>query len=285
MLKDSENLRTYEGAVAIITGGASGIGKALGQELAARGCEVVLADLQLEIAQDVAAQICEQGGKATAYALDVTDAEAVESLVKDTFERCQRLDYMFNNAGIALNGKFEDFELKHWRNTIDINLMGVVYGVRAAHKYMSKQGFGHIINTASFAGVFPWPTTIAYTASKHAIVGMSTALRAELADTGIQVSVLCPGTILTPMIEKGSSPERWVGTYSPEKLEAFFKSANGMAPDVFSKKALDNVAKNKSIIVIPAGYKMLWWINRTSPALAMGLSGKIYGAILKRISD
>lgn len=285
MLENSERLRTYEGAVAIVTGGASGIGRALGEELAARGCEVILADIELEMAKGVAAKICELGGKASAYTLDVTDADAVELLLKNTYERCQRLDYMFNNAGIALNGKFEDFELEHWRKTIDINLMGVVYGTRAAHRYMSKQGFGHIVNTASFAGVFPWPTAIAYTASKHAIVGMSTALRAELADTGIQVSVLCPGTILTPMIEKGSSPERWVGTYSREKLETFFKSANGMAPDVFSRKALDRIAKNKSVIVLPASYKMLWWINRISPTLAIGLSQKIYNAILKRISD
>jgi NAD(P)-dependent dehydrogenase (short-subunit alcohol dehydrogenase family) len=285
MLENFGRLRTYEGAVAIVTGGASGIGKALGEELAARGCEVVLADLQLEMAKEVAAKICEEGGKASAYALNVADADAVELLVKNTFERCQRLDYMFNNAGIALNGKFEDFELQHWRNTIDVNLMGVVYGTRAAHKFMSKQRFGHIINTASFAGIFPWPTTIAYTASKHAIVGMSTALRAELAVSGIQVSVLCPGTILTPMIEKGSSPERWVGTYSKEKLETFFKGASGMAPNVFSKKALDRIAKNKSIIVLPASYKMLWWINRVSPTLAMVLSQKIYSAILKRVSD
>lgn len=285
MFEKTEKLRAYEGAVAIITGGASGIGRALGVELAARGCEVVLADLQLELAKEAAEEICKEGGKATAYALDVTDAEAVELLVEKTFERCQRLDYMFNNAGIALNGKFEDFELKHWQNTIDINLMGVAYGVRAAQKVMSQQGFGHIINTASFAGVFPWPATIAYTTTKHAIVGMSTALRAELADTGVRVSVLCPGTILTPMIEKGASPERWVGTYSSEKLETFFKGARGMTPEAFSTKALDQIAKNKSIIVLPASYKILWWINRTSPTLAMGLSQKIYNAIFSRISD
>ena len=284
MLEDAGSLRTYEGAVAVITGGASGIGRSLGEELAARGCEVVLADLQLDVAKEVAAKICERGGKASAYTLDVTDSEAVELLLKYTFERCRRLDYMFNNAGIALNGKFEDFELQHWRKTIDINLMGVVYGTRAAHRYMSQQGFGHVINTASFAGVFPWPTTIAYTTSKHAIVGMSTALRAELADTGIQVSVLCPGTILTPMIEKGASPERWVGTYDREKLEIFFKGASGMAPDKFASKALDRIAQNKAVIVLPASYGMLWWINRVSPALAMALSRKIYGAILKRIA-
>jgi NAD(P)-dependent dehydrogenase (short-subunit alcohol dehydrogenase family) len=285
MSKKSGGLRTYEGGVAIITGGASGIGKALGEELALRGGEVVLADRQADMAEEVATAIRARGGKASAYALDVTDAASVELLLENTFERCGRVDYMFNNAGIALNGKFEYFELKHWRDTIDINLMGVVYGARAAHKYMSRQGFGHIVNTASFAGVFPWPTTIAYTASKHAIVGMSTAMRAELADAGIQVSVVCPGTILTPMIEKGASPERWVGTYSSEKLETFFKSANGMAPGIFARKALDRIAKNKAIIVLPTSYSMLWWINRVSPTLAIALSGKIYSAILKRISD
>lgn len=279
------SIRTYEGAVAIITGGASGIGKALGEELTTRGCEVVLADLQYEAAIEVANKIVARGGKATAAELDVADVDSCESVVRNTVERCGRLDYMFNNAGIALNGKFEDFELGHWQKTVDINLMGVIHGTRAAHRHMSTQGFGHIINTASFAGVFPWPTTIAYTTCKHAIVGMSTALRAESADMGIRISVLCPGTILTPMIEKGASPERWVGTYSTEKLEAFFQGASGMAPDVFARKALDRIAKNKAVIVLPAGYRLLWWINRVSPGMAIGLSQKIYGAILKRVSD
>ncbi len=278
-------LRTYEGAVAIVTGGASGIGKALGEELAKRGAEVVLADLQQEAAETVAEGIRANGGEATASLLDVTDADAVEALVRDTAERCGRLDYMFNNAGIAMNGKFRDFELEHWQRTVDINLMGVVHGTRAAQAQMDEQGFGHIVNTASFAGVFPWPTTIAYTTCKHAIVGLSTALRAELADTGVRVSVLCPGTILTPMIEQGASPERWVGTYSREKLEAFFGSASGMAPDDFARKALDSVAKNRAVIVLPASYSALWWINRLSSDLAIGLSGKIYGAIMKRVSD
>ena len=285
MTDNATSIRSYRDGVAVITGGASGIGRALGEELAARGCEVVLADLQLDKATDVAQQLVAAGGRATAAALDVTDAQAVETLVDDTVERCGRIDYMFNNAGIALNGKFRDFELSHWRRTIDINLMGVVYGVRAAHAHMERQGFGHIVNTASFAGVFPWPTTIAYTTSKHAIVGLSTALRAELAPTGVRVSVVCPGTIMTPMIEQGATPERWVGTYSKEKLEAFFKGANGMAPDLFARKALDKVADNRGVIVLPGGYRALWLINRLSPTLAMGLSQKIYEAIFKRIED
>lgn len=285
MYKSGRHLRTYRDAVAIVTGGASGIGRALGEELARRGCEVVLADVRREAAGEVAAKIREQGGRASAQALDVTDADAVDRVLHETLERCGRLDYMFNNAGIALNGRFEDFELSHWRKIVDINLMGVVHGTRAAHRHMSVQGFGHIVNTASFAGIFPWPTTAPYTASKHAIVGMSTALRAELADAGIRVSVLCPGTILTPMIEQGASPERWVGSYSQDKLERFFKSASGLAPDVFARKALDRVARNEAMIVLPASYRMLWLLNRTSPVMAIGLARQIFKAILKRISD
>lgn len=281
---DRNQLRTYTGGVAIITGGASGIGRALGEELSARGCEVVLADLNIDEATAVAEKLSAEGGKATADALDVSDAEAVASLVQNTRKRCGRLDYMFNNAGIALNGKFEDFEIAHWRKVIEINLMGVVHGAKSAERVMNQQGFGHIVNTASFAGLFPWPTTIPYTATKHAIVGLSMAMRAELADSGIRVSVLCPGTILTPMIENGASPERWVGTYSQEKLDNLFQNARGMAPDTFAKKSLDRVAKNDPMIVLPSGYKLLWNINRVSPPLAIRLSRQIRQAILKRVS-
>lgn len=281
----TDTLRTFEGAVAIVTGGASGIGKSLGEELATRGCEVVLADRDLAGAQAVASSIASAGGTATAAALDVTDADALESLVTSTAQRCGRLDYMFNNAGIALNGRFEDFGLEHWERIVSVNFMGVVHGTRAAQRCMAAQGFGHIINTASFAGVFPWPTTIPYTASKHAVVGLSTALRAELAGSGVHVSVLCPGTVMTPMIEKGASPERWVGEYSSDRLAAFFKDARGMAPEKFARAAVNAVARRRAVIVLPAAYKGLWWLNRLSPSLAIGLGSKIYGAILDRVSD
>lgn len=285
MADTGRQIRAYDGAVAIVTGGASGIGRALGEELAGRGCEVVLADVNQTGAAGVARTICARGGSARAAALNVTDAGAVDALVEETFQRCGRLDYLFNNAGIALNGKFEDFELSHWQRTVDINLMGVVHGSRAAQRVMAAQGFGHIVNTASFAGIFPWPTTIAYTTCKHAVVGMSTAMRAELAHLGIRVSVLCPGPILTPMIENGASPERWVGTYPTDKLEAFFGTARGMPADTFARKVLDRVAKNPSLIVLPTVYRVLWWINRVSPNLAIGLAGKIYDGIMKQVSD
>ncbi len=282
-MADNTQLRTYRDGVAVITGGASGIGRSLGKALAKRGCSVILADLQLEMGLAVASEIHSTGGKATAVKLDVTDNEAVETLLNGTFEKYGRIDYLFNNAGIAINGAFHDFTLADWRRCIDVNLLGVVHGLHSIYPIMAKQGFGHIINTASTAGLFPWPTTIAYTATKHAVVGLTTATRAELAHSGIQVSVLCPGTIKTPMIAHGTSGERWAGEYDQEKLEKFFESAGGMDPCDFAEKALDKVARNKAIIVLPRTYKILWWINRLTPSTAIAVASKISHAILDRI--
>ncbi|RKZ11948.1 SDR family NAD(P)-dependent oxidoreductase [bacterium] len=282
-MADNTQLRTYRDGVAVITGGASGIGRSLGKALAKRGCTVILADLQLEMALAVASEIHSTGGNATAVKLDVTDNEAVETLLKGTFEKYGRIDYLFNNAGIAINGAFHDFTLADWRRCIDVNLLGVVHGLHSIYPIMAKQGFGHIINTASTAGLFPWPTTIAYTATKHAVVGLTTATRAELAHSNINVSALCPGTIKTPMIAHDSSGERWAGEYDQEKLEKFFKSAGGMDPCAFAEAALDKVARNKAIIVLPRSYKILWWINRLMPAVAIALASKISQAILSRV--
>ena len=279
----SAQLRTYNNATAVITGGASGIGRSLGKALAQRGSTVVLADIQFEMAQTVAKEIESAGGSAPAAKLDVTDAQAVNTLLQDTLEEHGRVDYMFNNAGIAINGKFHDFAITDWQRCIDINLLGVVHGIYAAYPIMAQQGFGHIINTASTAGIFPWPTTIAYTATKHAIVGLTTALRAELAQSGITTSVLCPGAIQTAIIEDGTKSERWAGNYSEEKLKKFFEGVSGMDPDLFAEKALNQVAKNKPVIVIPARYKMLWWANRLSPSLGISIATQIYQAIFKKI--
>lgn len=282
-MRNVSQLRTFKNGTAIITGGASGIGRSLGKALASRGCTVILADIELGMAEETAKEIQRSGGRAAAVRLDVTDSEAVKTVVQEIFDTYGRLDYMFNNAGIAVNGRFSDFELADWKRCIDINLVGVVHGVRAAYAIMAKQGFGHIVNTASIAGLFPWPTTFAYAATKHAVVGMTTVLSAELAGSGIHASVLCPGTIQTPIMENVARRGRWVGACSEEKLNKFFDEAGGMDPDVFAEKALRQIAKKKPVIAIPLGYKIYWWINRLSPSLGISVSNQIYQIILKRI--
>src|SRR5213593_2879910 len=135
-------IRSYDGAVALITGGASGIGAALSRQLAGRGATVVVADRQVELARATAGALRRPG---EAHELDVRDAAAFDWLLEDLFARHGRLDYLFNNAGTGVGGEAKDFTLDDWRYVVEVNLMGVIHGVRAAYPRMIRQGFGHIV--------------------------------------------------------------------------------------------------------------------------------------------
>jgi NAD(P)-dependent dehydrogenase (short-subunit alcohol dehydrogenase family) len=149
-MNTNNRLRVFEGATAIITGGASGIGKAIAMELSRHGCEVVLADVQYELAQEVASHIQSSGGKASAKKIDVRDFYAVKELVEMTVQRTGRLDYLFNNAGAGILGEVSNYSIEDWNLIIDINLRGQINGIQAAYPIMLKQKFGQIVNTSSF---------------------------------------------------------------------------------------------------------------------------------------
>jgi NAD(P)-dependent dehydrogenase (short-subunit alcohol dehydrogenase family) len=260
-MESKKAIRIFNDATAIVTGGASGIGRALAEELAKRGCEVVLADMQIEMAQDVAAQIQASGGR----------AKALERLVRETVESSGRLDYIFNNAGIAIGGTTNHYSIEDWNKIIDINLRGVVNGIQAAYFIMIEQGFGHIVNTASMAGLMPSPVSVAYAATKHAIVGLSLSLRVEAAEMGIRVSVICPGVIRTPILEGGKYGKINMNIPS-EKLRDMWEEFKPMSPDIFAQKVVNAIAKNKAIIVVPSLWKLIWWLNRLSPTLGMAFA-------------
>jgi NAD(P)-dependent dehydrogenase (short-subunit alcohol dehydrogenase family) len=189
------------GNVAIITGGAGGIGKALAEEMAERGCYLVLADVNAELLQQTAAELRATGAQLDAKTVDVRDAAQVQALVGDAFEELGRIDYLFNNAGVNLCAELRDTTLEDWNLLIDVNLRGVVHGVHAAYPIMCRQGFGHIVNTASAAGLVPAAAEGAYAATKHAVVGLSMALRVEAEAFGVKVSVVCPGLVNTPILD------------------------------------------------------------------------------------
>jgi NAD(P)-dependent dehydrogenase (short-subunit alcohol dehydrogenase family) len=265
------SLRTFEGAVAVVTGGASGIGRALGEALARRGARVVLADLQLDLAQDVAAHIRETGGHATAAPLDVTDFAATNRLVQDTFRAEGRLDYVFNNAGIGIQGEASLYELEDWYRVLDVNLRGVVHGVQAAYPIMLRQGFGHIVNTASLAGLVPAPLVVGYTTTKHAVVGLSLALRIEAAAAGVRVSVLCPGVVRTPALIDGGRYGKLLLPIPRDAQQEIWERQGPMPPERFAEKALRAVARNRAIIVIPFWWRIIWWLYRLAPSLGLRL--------------
>jgi NAD(P)-dependent dehydrogenase (short-subunit alcohol dehydrogenase family) len=273
-MTQENRLRTFDRAVAIVTGGASGIGRAFGEALARRGASVVLADLQAELAEEVATGIRGGGGRAAAAELNVADFAATERLVRQTAELHGRLDYLFNNAGTGVLGEVRYYDITDWDRVFDVNLRGVVNGVQAAYPIMLRQGYGHIVNTASSAGLWPSPTIVSYCAAKYAVVGLSTSLRIEAAAAGVRVSVLCPGVIRTPILERGGKYGKVLQPLPSEFMRQNFERMRPMPPDRFAAAALRAVARNQAIIVIPSWWKLLWWLNRLSPSSVLYI-GKV----------
>ena len=146
-------MKQFKDKTAIVTGGAAGIGRGLCEELARAGAVVVIADIDEEGAQKAAQEIRSSGGRAIGKRLDVTRDEEIEKVVDETIEEYGRLDYMFNNAGIAVGGGVHEHSLDDWNHQLDVNVRGVVHGVQAAYPVFREQGFGHLVNTASMAGL------------------------------------------------------------------------------------------------------------------------------------
>jgi len=268
-------LRSYQGGVAIITGGASGIGRALAEALSAQGATLVLADLQIGLAEEVADEIRKTGGDATAREVDVTDFAAMEALVQSTLSNHGRLDYFFNNAGIGIGGEVRLYRIDDWYRVLDVNLRGVVNGIQAAYPVMVGQGYGHIVNTASMAGLMPSPGTVSYAATKHAVVGLSMSLRIEAEEYGVRVSVVCPGVIDTPILTGGRYGKMLV-PIQPEVQRALWQQLRPMPADRFARKVLAAVAKNKPVIIVPSWWKLFWWINRLSPPLGLYVGRRLH---------
>ena len=224
-----------------MTGGASGIGRALGAQLTAAGARVVLADV-------------EPGDGVVP--LDVRDLDAFRALVDDIGP----VDLLFGNAGISVGGATHEMTDQQWEDVIDVNLRGVLNGVRAVYPSMVERGRGHIVNTASGAGLVAPPFVAAYAMTKHAVVGLSTSLRAEAALHGVKVSVLCPGAVETPILDRRTSEvtaREYLGVVRQKPIDV----------DRFARLALRAVARDKGIIVVPAQARSLWYLNRLSPTL------------------
>lgn len=265
------NLRTYESAVVLITGGASGIGAALGKGLASRGATVILADRDYEDAARLAATF----PMGEAALLEVRDATGFKALATSIFERHGRLDYLFNNAGTGVAGEVKDYGLEDWRYLVEVNLMGVIHGVQAAYPRMVGQGFGHIVNTASMAGLIPAPFTTAYCSTKHAVVGLSRSMRIEAREHNVRISALCPGVIRTPLLS-GGRHGRTTKPIPTSALMAQWEKVRPMDVDEFAQQVLIDVARNRAIIVVPRWARLIWWMYRVAPGIVDAMGYRAY---------
>lgn len=259
----------YKNKIAIVTGGASGIGQGIVETLADYGAVVIIADLQENLAEALIAKIHQRKGKAKFMPLDVRNAESFQAVIDATKKEFGRVDYLFNNAGICITGAVKDYSLEDWRTIVDINIMGVVNGIQAVYPLMIKQGSGHIINTASMSGLTPSPGLAGYSATKHAVIGLSNALRVEAAFEGVNVSVMCPGTIRTPLLENGGVFGKQLSNISKEQSLKNWEKLKPMDIYSFARKSLKAVSKNQAIIIYPSWYRIIWAITKLSPRIIM----------------
>ena len=208
--------RSLQGNVVAITGGGRGIGRAMARALAAEGARVAVCDLDGDTAAATAAEL---GGDAIGLAVDVTDHAALVAFVETVEQRLGPLDVMINNAGIMPVTALVDEDDASIGRQLELNLRAVIVGTREAMRRMTPRGSGHIVNVASVAGRTGFPHLATYCATKHGVVGLSEAVRAELRGTGVEVSVVMPSLVNTELIA-GVAAARGVKTVEPEDVAA-----------------------------------------------------------------
>ncbi|MFD0771707.1 SDR family NAD(P)-dependent oxidoreductase [Bacillus sp. CGMCC 1.60114] len=229
--------------VSIVTGGASGIGRALCSELVSQNVFVIIADINKLEGQIVEAELNENGINSRYVCLDVTHFESVERTITDIYKEFGRLDYLFNNAGIAMYGELYDMSIEDWKEIMDINLWGVIYGTQVGYNLMKEQSFGHIVNTASAAGLGPSPISSPYSTTKHAVVGLTTSLHYEAEEYGIKVSTLCPTFVDTPIFNTAKAVN-----IDKSVITKQLKKQKMITPQQLAKITLTGIHKNKPII-------------------------------------
>jgi len=218
-------MENLAGKVAVVTGAGSGIGKAIAERFVAEGMKVVLADLDEVRLRAVETQLAERGGDVLPVAVDTALEESVQALAQKTLDRYGAAHVLCNNAGVVGTGDPWTGPMSVWDWVVGINLYGVVHGVRAFLPIMQEQGEGHIVNTASMAGLLAMPGAAPYNVTKHGVVALTEGLFIELKSTGspVSCSVLCPGFVHTELMQKMTWADR-LGAQPPPTTSAIGKA-------------------------------------------------------------
>ncbi len=257
----------YQNKICLVTGAASGIGKAVSELLLALGTKVICADMNEEALQN----IYSSHENAYPHKLNVTDYLAFQTLIEAVVTKHQKLDFLFNIAGITVAGEAIDLSIEHWRKVLSVDLDGVINGSTLAYKQMVKQSSGHIINLSSIQGLVPLPMEAPYVTAKYGVVGLSQALRVEGTDLGVRVSVVCPGYVKTSIFTESEmvSLDREKHLKSLEQYEK-----SGITSEGCAEAILKGAFKNKAIIPVTTPAKILWYLNRLAPNFLLTLLRK-----------
>ena len=268
-------MQDLKGKVAVVTGAGSGIGEGIARAAVAAGMNVVVADIDMAKASAVASDL---GPVAMAVAVDVSSLASVEALRDATLERFGAVHLLCNNAGVWIGALMKDADIKDWQYLVNVNLFGVIHGVKAFLPLLVEQGEGHIVNTASMGGLISGPPEGLYTTTKFAVVGLSEALAMEVAEHGVGVSVLCPGLVNTNLITQSFAVR-------PEALDSGIDHdqpapdvANGISPLTVGEQVIDAVREGGFYVITHDDYRDIIAMRHDGILEALDAHSKRYGS-------
>jgi NAD(P)-dependent dehydrogenase (short-subunit alcohol dehydrogenase family) len=252
------------GALALVTGAGSGIGRAIALELARKGSRVIAVDVDPDTAEKTAVACTEAGPEAYGHACDVADPIAVGALAEQVHGEHGPLDVLVNNAGVGMSGRLSEMTVDDWRWIRGVNLDGVVHCCHAFGPAMLERAHGHVVNLSSVLGYSMRATEPAYVTTKAAVLALSRCLRADWGPSGVGVSAICPGVVNTPIVDA----TRFLGGQADtvERTRALFR--RGHPPELVARDVVVAVRHDKAVVPVGWEAKVGWWAHRLLPLRA-----------------
>lgn len=260
--------------VAIVTGASSGIGRVTAVQFARKGYAVALAARREDRLEAVAEQCRAEGAEALVVVTDMAEPEQIRALLDRTLDAWGRLDVLVNNAGFGICARVHETDLDAFRRILDVNVTGLFWACHEAAPILIAQGSGHIFNVSSVIGKRGAPFHGAYSATKHAVCGLSDALRVELAPYGIHVTTVCPALTDTEFFDHNRGPAR-------DAKSQFVRGQTPMPPEIVARKIAAVAGRRQPELVFSVGGKVLNWIATISPRLADRIMKVYYDALAK----
>jgi NAD(P)-dependent dehydrogenase (short-subunit alcohol dehydrogenase family) len=250
-----------DGAVALVTGAGSGIGRATALELARKGARVVAVDRDPDTADKTAVACSEVGPEAFGDSCDVADLDAVRALADRVHAAHGPLDVLVNNAGVGMSARFAAMTIDDWHWIRGVNLDGVVHGCQVFVPPMLSRGRGHVVNMSSGLGYTPRATEPAYVTTKAAVLSLSQCLRADWRSLGVGVSAVCPGVIDTPILDG----TRFLGAQADTEARTRTLFRRGHPPVLVAREVVDAIRRNRAVVAVGWEAKLGWWAHRLLP--------------------
>jgi NAD(P)-dependent dehydrogenase (short-subunit alcohol dehydrogenase family) len=264
----------------VITGAGSGIGRGLALDFARLGWKVAVSDINMARAEESSKLVNGAGGQGLAIKCDVTKHEEVQALADAVIAKWGTVDIIINNAGVPVVGFMEKITLEDWKFEIDLMLMGVIYGCRIFIPIFKKQGWGHIVNTASSAGIVSLPEMAPYNVTKAGVIALSETLRGELRGSNIGVTVVCPTFFKTNLMDQ----IRTTDEHQFKMANAFFEKMSFGTIESVSRATLKAIRKNRLYVLPQPDAKLAWFMKRMTPHTFYRVNGFLYShGILDKI--